>query len=273
MGKITKAAKALNEIWEMLPSDTKKALAKKAGEKLEGIGHTEDDFRNKLGQMSDMELAAAYVPDVYQKDIYMIDYEKLKDYGIKLISFDIDDTIAALGAGKPPQTVLTLFKDLKRMGFAVVLLTNARDSKGKSFAEKLGIDYVAEAKKPYSIGFQTVRSNYEEQHKETLEKTQMAHVGNHLSKDIMGGNIFGVTTCLVRRVGKWGKVGAEIEKMAGINENHIVREELKKRGLWRAHHKNEKDDQYYQMGEMPQYLTVKKESGGKSVIKRLVDIL
>ncbi len=264
MGNAKNIVKAAYEVWGMLPSGARQELAKKAGEKLKGMGNTEDDFRNRLGQMTDEELAAAYIPDVYQKDIYRIDYEKLKAQGIKLISFDIDDTIASLGAGKPSRTVLVLFKDLKRMGFTVVLLTNGRDSKGKGFAKTLGVDYVAEAKKPYSIGFKAVLFDYEERHQERLEKAQMAHVGNHLSKDVMGGNIFGITTCLVRRVGKWGKVGAEIEKLAGVNKNHIVREELKSRGLWYAHHQYEKGDQYYQLGEEPGYRRICKPGYGSA---------
>ena len=128
MGNDRKAVKAADEAGVMIPSDVKKALAKKAREKLEDTWHTEDDFRKKLGQMPDDELSAAYIPDVYQKDIYMIDYEILKARGIKLISFDMDDTAAAPEAGEPSQTAIVLFRDLKRMGFAVALLTNGKDA-------------------------------------------------------------------------------------------------------------------------------------------------
>ena len=253
MGNDRKAVKAADEARGMIPSDVKKALAKKAGEKLEDTWHTEDDFRKKLGQMPDDELSAAYIPDVYQKDIYLIDYEILKARGIKLISFDMDDTAVALEAGEPSQTAIVLFRDLKRMGFAVALLTNGNHAKGKKFAEKLGADYVAEAKKPYSIGFKAVAFDYEERHKEFLERSQMAHVGSHLSKDIMGGNTFGITTCLIRRAGNRRKARTEIKKPTGVYENQIVRAELKNRGLWYACHQHQKGDQYYQLGEEPGY--------------------
>lgn len=253
MENVRKAVKTADEVRGMISSDVKKALAKKAGEKLEDTWHTEDDFRKKLGQMPDDELSAAYIPDVYQKDIYMIDYEILKARGIKLISFDMDDTAATPEAGEPSQTAIVLFRDLKRMGFAVALLTNGKDAEGKKFAEKLGADYAAEAEKPYSTVFKAVAFDYEEQHKEFLERSQMAHVGSHFSKDIMGGNTFGITTCLVRRAGNRGKPAAGIAKLAGVNENHIVRAELKNRGLWYAHHQYEKGDQYYQLGEEPGY--------------------
>lgn len=52
-----------------------------------------DEFEEMLQRMSDEQLRATFVPDVYQESIYKIDYGRLKAHGIKLISFDIDDTI------------------------------------------------------------------------------------------------------------------------------------------------------------------------------------
>lgn len=49
-----------------------------------------------LAALSDAQLQL-YIPDVYQKDIYQIDYQRLWDQGIRLISFDIDDTIQDSG--------------------------------------------------------------------------------------------------------------------------------------------------------------------------------
>lgn len=53
-----------------------------------------------------------YVPDVYQHDIYSIDYQKLKDAGVQLISLNIDDTITGLENQNPPKKVGTLFEHL-----------------------------------------------------------------------------------------------------------------------------------------------------------------
>ena len=36
-----------------------------------------------------------FIPDIYVKSIYYIDYEKLKERGIKCILFDLDNTIAS----------------------------------------------------------------------------------------------------------------------------------------------------------------------------------
>lgn len=52
------------------------------------------EYQQMLDGMDEKEIEETFIPDVYQKDIYSIDYEKLKARGITLISFDIDDTIA-----------------------------------------------------------------------------------------------------------------------------------------------------------------------------------
>ena len=207
---------------------------------------------SKYRDMSDDYMRDTYVPDVYQRSIYAIDYQKLKEHGIKLISFDIDDTIAGfenvrLPTSKPSKKAITLFAKLKAMGFNVVLLTNAAEERAKRFCEDLGADgYIAKAEKPKTDNFQKIHDTYGHD----LEKAQIAHIGNSMVDDIAGGNVYGVTTCLVRRVGKLTAIPG---KLPGKTEGQKLRDELKSRRIWRKHHKYEKDDQYYQLGETPKY--------------------
>lgn len=196
---------------------------------------------------SDEVLRKDYVPDVYQQDIHMIDYQKLKDVGIKLISFDIDDTIASLETFKASKEDKILVQNLKNMGFMVVLLTNARDTRGANFSKSLDVDYIARAKKPLSKNFQILQEQY------GVEKNQMAHVGNSQMNDVAGGNIFGITTCMVRNMGWLENMKENISQALGKNEGHDLRKVLKSRNIWRKHHKNIKGDQYYQLGEIPAY--------------------
>ena len=98
--------------------------------------NNEESFKKMLKRMSEDELRRAYVPDVYQKDIYDIDYKKLWDKGIRLLSYDIDDTIDGvvlnyvIKQGIPfvdfwmPEEAVKRFKELKDMGFIVTLISN-----------------------------------------------------------------------------------------------------------------------------------------------------
>lgn len=203
---------------------------------------------SKYKHMTDDYLRKNYVPDVYQHDIFQIDYQKLKDVGIKLISFDIDDTIADLLVTAPSKDVITLFENLKNMGFELMLMTNAWDSRAKKFADGLGIgdQYTARAEKPLTGQFKKAQKLF------GVEKSQMAHVGNSMLDDVAGGNAAGIITCLVRRAGITGGLPKRIPGVRTSGQK--LRKVLKKRGIWRKHHKYVKGDQYYQLGGTPGYI-------------------
>ena len=193
-------------------------------------------------EMSDEELKI-YVPDVYQKDIFRINYQQLKNAGIKVISFDVDDTIVELE--KPSlflsSDVVLKFQQLRNMGFEMYLISNnISEYRIRDIAEKLGTDYIPHAGKPDTRNFDLIRQRYFQKHGVTIQPKQMAHIGNSMKKDVAFGNVYGVTTCLVRRL---GEVGGWIRPMG----RHELRRVLKSRHLWRKHHKYVHGDQYYQL--------------------------
>lgn len=243
---------------DKLPAEARGFLIDVANRNLQEELSDREAFATELDGFSDDDLMA-FVPDVYQKNIYKIDYRRLKEKGIKLISFDIDDTITdsfrnkARGAlpGKVtmPRDAKELFRELRVMGFKVVLLTNTRASIAKDVCDELQADgYIARADKPETRNFEKLMAEY------GAEPSQMAHVGNSMRQDIAGGNRAGVTTCLVRRAGYSIKVVKFFMKGTGLQtKGHLIREKLLERDLWRKHHKEVKGDQYYQLGELPKY--------------------
>ncbi len=252
--KLAKVLKVAN-----LPEEAVLFLAEKGCALVEDEKAERRAFAEELERMSDDELRR-FVPDVYQKNIYKIDYRRFKERGIRLISFDIDDTIndvlfnnlqARLPGGKLTMSAdaRNLFRELKEMGFTVTLLTNAHTKIAQDTCEDLQADgYIARADKPDTRNFQRMMERY------GAEPSQTAHVGNSMRQDIAGGNLAGVTTCLVRRAGVSMKAGKFFLKTAGLKtKGHLVRKRLLERGLWRKHHNCSKGDQYYQLGEMPDY--------------------
>ena len=254
---VVNGAKAL---WKTgLPEKAAKYVYDKANLILLDERSDRETFQAALEHYTDDELMV-YVPDVYQEDIYRIDYARLKENGIKLISFDIDDTIDdsfinKLQANAPGLTVTMpdkareLVQGLKAMGFTVVLLTNAQQELAEGACKDLGADYcIARARKPEISGFEMITSRY------GVDKSQMAHVGNSMRADIAGGNKYGVTTCLVRRAGTSMKLVKFVSNTLGVpTKGHLIRERLLERNMWRKHHVYCPGDQYYQLGEEPEY--------------------
>lgn len=235
-------------------------FAKLTNEKIKDT-RSKEEFKAQLKVLSDEELTSAFVPDVYQKDIYHIDYGRLKEKGIKLISFDVDDTIGDtmldnLKARLPmleftlPNKAKRLVKSLREMGFKVILMTNGQEGIGAGAYQQLGANgYIYRAEKPDIKNFELAMERYQ------VTPAQMAHVGNNIRQDIGGGNAAGVTTCLVCNAGKSEEIGKFFLKLVGQkSKGHYVRKELEKRRLWFKHHRHYSGDQYYQLGQMPQYL-------------------
>lgn len=281
MGIIQKGknlAKALGIDVDELPEEVWELLLDQANKMLEDEKTDRDAFAAELDGFSDNDLMV-FVPDVYQKNIYKIDYRKLKENGGKLISFDIDDTITDSFRNKArgalhvkvtmPRDAKELFQELKAMGFKVVLLTNTKASIAKDVCDELQADgYIARADKPETRSFEKLMFEY------GVEPSQMVHVGNSMRQDIAGGNRAGVTTCLVRRAGYSLKVVKFFKKEAGLpTKGHLVRQKLLERGLWRKHHKDVKGDQYFQLGELPRYQakhTVAQESIAEAAATDLI---
>ena len=191
----------------------------------------------------------------YQKDIYQIDYQRLWDKGIRLISFDIDDTIqdsgvdkieGYLGSGvKMPEKAVLKFSQLKEIGFTLALLSNTSESIVSDTCKQLSADwYIAHAQKPHGQNFEKLLDHF------GVDRSHAAHVGNSMIDGIYGGNNVGVTTCLVRRAGIIMKAPKGALHAIGLQtKGDQIRQELFARGMWSKHHLVVEGDQYYQLGE------------------------
>ena len=136
-----------------------------------------------------------YIPNMYKKNILDIDYEKLKEIGIKCLIFDLDNTIALIDENEIPKNVEGLFKKLNKE-FRVVIISNNYKKRISKFCEPFNTPFVSFAMKPLPFGFIKIKNKY------NLEKKEMCMIGDQLMTDILGGNCFGLYTILVDPLGK-----------------------------------------------------------------------
>ena len=97
-----------------------------------------------------------YIPDIYQKSIYTINYDTLYNRGIRCLLIDLDNTIVPITMKKPNKKVKELFDDLKTKGFKVIIFSNSPKSRVKPFKDELDVDCCAFALKPFKFKYNTI---------------------------------------------------------------------------------------------------------------------
>ena len=135
-----------------------------------------------------------YVPDIYQKSIYTINYDQLASRGIKCLLFDLDNTLVPIKVKEPSKEVIDLFNKLKSMGFKIILFTNSRSKRVKPFKNILEVDCCPFACKPFKRKFLSIIKIYD------LKFSEVAIIGDSMMDDIRGGNSVGITTILVEQL-------------------------------------------------------------------------
>lgn len=136
-----------------------------------------------------------YVPDIYQKSIYTINYDSLYSRGIRCLLIDLDNTIVPITMKKSNKKIKELFDDLKTKGFKVIIFSNSNKGRVKVFKEELDVDCCAYANKPFKKKYKKVMQTYD------FKEPEIACIGDQLLTDIKGGNKLGLTTILVNPVG------------------------------------------------------------------------
>jgi HAD superfamily phosphatase (TIGR01668 family) len=168
-----------------------------------------------------------FIPDIYQKSIYTVDYKKLKSCGIKCIIFDVDNTLAPISMVKPTRKVKDLIEKLKGMGFRVLIMSNSNKKRLTPFKEMLEIDCAASAKKPLGFKFKKILKHYK------LKVNEVAIIGDQLVTDIFGGNKVGITTILVNPISSKDRFVTHITRFV---ENIVIRKAMKKDLFTRGHY-------------------------------------
>ena len=131
------------------------------------------------------------IPDMYQKSIYSINYEKLYNCGIRCLLFDLDNTCVPYVEKVPSKKLIDLFDYLKDMGFKVILFSNATKKRLEVFKNTLVVDCSYSSRKPSKRKFLKVLKMY------NFDLSEVAIIGDQLFTDIYGGNKVGIVTCLV----------------------------------------------------------------------------
>ena len=135
-----------------------------------------------------------YVPDMYKKSVFQIDFNILKLRGINCLLFDLDNTLVPYSEKKPSSKLIEFFTELKKMGFTIMIITNNGTRRVRPFKEALEIECYAHAFKPSPKKFLKIMGDHK------FKETEIAIIGDQIVTDILGGNKLGITTVLVNPI-------------------------------------------------------------------------
>ncbi len=137
-----------------------------------------------------------YVPKMYQKNIFEIPYNKLKENGIKCLIFDLDNTLGLIDEEYPSKEVISLMTKLKKDFKVFILSNNGKGSRVDKYKDKIDCIAIYKAKKPFTKGLKQISLNY------GYKKEEMAIIGDQLVTDIYSGTRYGIFTILVDPLGE-----------------------------------------------------------------------
>lgn len=160
-----------------------------------------------------------FKPTMYRKNIFDIDYQKLKEKGIRCLVFDLDNTLGLIEQEKCPRKAKQLIKELQE-DFLILIASNNNRKRIQPYMEDLGVGGVSWAMKPSTRGLKKIKKDYQ------LKKKEMVMIGDQIVTDVLAGKRFRIMTILVDPLGK------KDLKITGLNrywEDKIIRR-YEKRG-------------------------------------------
>lgn len=167
-----------------------------------------------------------FKPTMYRKNIFEIDYKKLKELGITCLVFDLDNTLGLISEKECPRKTKKLIKELQE-DFLVLISSNNTGDRLKPYLEDLGIGGVAWSMKPSTRGLRKIKKDYK------LNKKEMVMIGDQMVTDIFAGNRFRIMTILVDPLGEKDlKITGLNRKIESAIIKHYVKRNVFERGRY-----------------------------------------
>ncbi len=164
-----------------------------------------------------------YKPDIYKRNIYDINYKRLKSIGIKCILFDLDNTLVPYYKSKPSRKLKDFIEKLKSMGFKIIIFSNSSKKRLTPFKRVLEVDCSASSRKPSEKKFRKVLVEYK------FDQSEVCIIGDQIMTDVFGGNRIGILTIFVNPISKNEPIWTKINRM---RESKKIKK-LEKKGIFK----------------------------------------
>ena len=155
-----------------------------------------------------------YIPDIYQKSIYDINYKKLHQCGIKCLLFDLDNTLIPLNCKEPNEKIKELVNNLKEQKFKIIIYSKCSKSRLEPFKNSLNVDCCILRRQSFDKKVNSILNSY------NFKQAEVAIIGDRMNYDILNGNKVGITTILVNPISKKDHL---YEKISRFKEKKLMK--------------------------------------------------
>jgi len=118
----------------------------------------------------------------------------LKSLGIRGLILDVDNTLTTHDNPEVDTGVQRWLAVMREHKIKMAILSNNTLRRVQPFADALRMGFVANGTKPLARGFEKAAA------KLSLAKSEIAVVGDQIFTDILGGNLWGARTILVKPI-------------------------------------------------------------------------
>ena len=164
-----------------------------------------------------------YRPNYYYKNIFSINYKKLKEQGIKYLLFDIDNTIKDEKAKYPDTKDIELINSLKK-DFTIIIVSNSYPARVHRFSNSIKCDSYYFSIKPLKRIYKKIIKKY------NINADIIAAIGDQLFTDIKGANKMNITSILVDRISNNETIFTKINRIR--ERRYIKKYNLLERGKY-----------------------------------------
>lgn len=161
-------------------------------------------------------------PDQLAPRLSDVSLEALKSRGMEALLLDLDNTMLPWQSLDVPTDTREWVEEAKRLGFKLSIVSNTHHPRRlRRIAEELGVKSVHGALKPRGWGFTRAREML------GVERAECAVIGDQVLTDILGGNLAGMHTVLVKPMARREFIGTKISRLF----ERIILGMLRRRGM------------------------------------------
>lgn len=108
---------------------------------------TKNEINAKHSRLA-RQIRQKFYPDLIVPSPRSIPYDRLASMGFRIVLLDVDNTLVTHGSHEGDDFAKEIVLRVQKAGLIPVIASNAREHRARSFANSLGIDFIAQAKKP-----------------------------------------------------------------------------------------------------------------------------